>query len=319
MKTLDAADLLAAPPTPISWAVEGILPVGTVGDLAGPPGEGKSTLVLDLSMAIASGCGSWYGHPCIGGKVVLLGGERGSDATLARDLHRIHRGRTIERDRLLAPSSDDDHPPIWHWHAEGWVLTSWGKTISAWLQQLQPAMVILDTHMSVTAGTVQVDNAQQYAYGVELRRWAKALHGPVVLTLSHTNQLSAGQALSSRLHYLSRAGGNGLPGALRWAAGLSRLRPDDALAKQLGLEHRAEQSWLVALAISKANEMPRCPWSPGTPAIFELLPDGGIELLAAQGNATSTTPPKARRERTAAWLSSRDFPGTEVRHVPHWL
>jgi hypothetical protein len=57
MKTIDAADLLAAPPQPISWAVEGLMPIGTVGDLAGPPGAGKSTLILDLATAIASGDG----------------------------------------------------------------------------------------------------------------------------------------------------------------------------------------------------------------------------------------------------------------------
>ena len=320
MKILDAADLLAAPPPPMSWAVEGVIPLGAVGDLAGPPGEGKSTLVLDLAISIASGCGSWLGRPCISGSVVLLGGERGDDATLSRDLHRVRQGRHVERSRLMAPSSDGDHPPIWRWSSDGgWELTGWGHIITDWLALTTPALVVLDTHMAVTAGTNQLDNAQQYEFGIELRRWARMIGGPVVLTISHTNQFSAGQALSWRLHYLARAGGNGLPGALRWVAGLSRLRPDDALAKKLGLEKRAEQAWLVALAVSKGNEMPRCRWSPDTPAIFEMLPNGSVVLLDTHKAAAGDVSRYTEKQSRPAWLPGFEPQVSEVCHVPSWL
>jgi hypothetical protein len=41
MKILDAAHLLAVPPPRVIWAAEHFLPMSTVGDISGPPGERK--------------------------------------------------------------------------------------------------------------------------------------------------------------------------------------------------------------------------------------------------------------------------------------
>jgi len=319
MKIYGAANLLAAPPPPIRWAVEGILPMATIGDLAGPPGEGKSTLILDLATSIASGCGSWCRHACLSGKVVLLGGERGDEATLARDLHRVQRGRIIEPGNLLVPSDNNNHPPIWHWSSDGWVLTGWGMEVTSWLQKISPALVVLDTHMAVTSGTNQLDNTQQYAFGVELKRWSFDLGEPVVLTISHTNQGSAGLPLPWRLHYLSRAGGNGLPGSLRWVAGLSRLRPDDAIVKARGLEHEVQHKWLVAVAVSKANAMPPCAWSPDAPGIFELMPNGGLKLFNDEKEIVSASPRKVKKREMSDRSPGLQAQLAEVRRVPDWL
>ena len=55
IQIVDGAHLLATPPPKIAWAIDGLLPVGTVGDIFGPPGEGKSSLTLDFAIAVASG------------------------------------------------------------------------------------------------------------------------------------------------------------------------------------------------------------------------------------------------------------------------
>lgn len=56
-----AAELLAKQPPPIDWLVGGLLPTGTLGDVSGPPGDGKSTILLSLADHISRGA-AWYGQ-----------------------------------------------------------------------------------------------------------------------------------------------------------------------------------------------------------------------------------------------------------------
>ena len=283
IQIIDASSLLANPPPPIEWALEGVLPVGTVGDIFGPPGDGKSSLTLDFAVTVASGACNWYGLPCVAGPVVLLGGERSGIAAFSRDIHRAVRERRLDPSMLIVPQdANGECPPIWLWDRKGdcWTVTKWGEDVSSWLEGIRPALIIVDTLASAATGSNIIDQPQQYSLGVTIRQWAKKLGDPTVITVSHTNQASTLQELSWRLHYLSRAGGNGLPGALRWVAGVSRLRTDDALCAQLGLCQEARESRLVALGVSKHNEMPRPLWTNDAPSVFELGCNGGLCLVA---------------------------------------
>lgn len=59
-RLLTAADVLELPrPT---WRIKGVLPAQGIGAVYGPPGCGKSFLVLDMAGAIGSGR-DWFGHP----------------------------------------------------------------------------------------------------------------------------------------------------------------------------------------------------------------------------------------------------------------
>jgi archaellum biogenesis ATPase FlaH len=302
MQIIDAARLLENPPPPIEWALAGVLPVGTVGDIFGPPGDGKSSLTLDFAIAVASGAGTWFGLPCVAGPVVLLGGERSGMAAFSRDLHRAVRARQLDPGMLIVPQdAHGECPPLLAWDkkADSWDITSWGDEITEWLKSIRPALIIIDTLISAATGANIIDQPQQYALGVTIRRWAKNLCDPTVLTISHTNQASAQQELAWRLHYLSRAGGNGLPGALRWAAGVSRISPSDALCAQLNLCEKVRESRFIAFGVSKNNEMPRACWNNETPALFELKSDGGL-LLVADGNEVAQKLRQAATDKTDA-------------------
>ena len=297
IQIIDAAALLTTPPPPVQWLVEGYLPLGTVGDMSGPPGEGKSTLSLDLALAVASGTEAWYGLRCASGRVAILGGERSGVDAFARDLHRTAQARTIDAGRLLMPADNvGECPPLWAWDRQlnTWMPTAWGATVTEWLAEAQPALIIIDTLMSAALGCDQLDNPQQYALGREVQRWARSLGKPTVLSISHTNQASAKDSLAWRLHYLSRAGGNGLPGALRWVTGVSQVRPDDELAQTLGLAEQAAHHRLIAIGSSKHNEMPAPAWSHEHPAIFELRPDGGL-LLVRDGQTVAQCQQRVHR------------------------
>lgn len=281
VQIIDASSLLANPPPPIEWALEGVLPVGTVGDIFGPPGDGKSSLTLDFAVTVASGARNWYGLPCVAGPVVLLGGERSGIAAFSRDIHRAAKGRHLEPGQLLMPGNGNLRSALWQWVAKttSWEMTSWGEEITNWLKEARPALILIDTLTSAAQGANIIDQPQQYSLGVTIRMWARQMGDPTVLTISHTNQSSAQQEITWRLHYLSRAGGNGLPGALRWAAGATRLLPSDDMAAKLDLSEKARESRLLAFAVSKHNEMPLPRWHRDAPAIFEMMPEGGLLLL----------------------------------------
>lgn len=274
----DAADLLSKPTQPIDWLVDGILPTGTVGDVFGPPGEGKSTILLHLAMTIATGEGHWFGRRCASGRVAILGGEKSSEGAAARDLHRVWHRRAVGHGQLAISPQDE---PLWRWDrlSQCWMLTDAGQAETAALAVYRPALILLDTTMAVAVGGDQIDNVAQYSLGKTIQRWARDLGGATVLGVSHTNQASAKESAAWRLNYLSRAGGNGLPGALRWLAGMTRIRPDDDVAKLLGLEGESAKKKLVAFAVSKHNEIPTPHWHPNAPAIFEILQDGSLLLV----------------------------------------
>ncbi|PZP62252.1 MAG: hypothetical protein DI596_03830 [Azospira oryzae] len=298
IEIVDAAELLASPAPQIDWLVHGLIPLGTVGDVFGPPGDGKSTIVMDLALSISSGAGSWFGLRCASGQVVILGGERSGKDALARDLHRAAQGRRPDRGMLLFPClADADFPPMWRWdrQAQEWCATDWCQALTAWLAASPPVLVIIDTLLSVASGLDVLDVSQGYSLGQTIRRWARDLGGPTVLTVSHTSQAMARDELPWRLHWLSRQGSSGFPGAVRWAAGVSRIKDDDELAKVLGLAERAREGGLVALGVSKHNEMPRPVWNNQAPAIFHQRADGSL-LLVKDGREVSKALSEVARE-----------------------
>lgn len=270
----DAADLLKKPAPPIDWIIDDILPSETVGDFFGPPGEGKSTLAMSLILHLASDAGKWFGKRISGGPVVMLGGERSGPEALSRDLHRAWK-KGLEDGALIGPKI---HYPLFTWEKKNglWLRTSFCHNLMEHLHKIGPLLILLDTLQSCAMGD-PIDYNQQYQLGMEVQQMGRELRCSV-LTVSHTNQASVKETLDWRLNYLSRSGGNGLPGAFRWICGLSRLRHDDEIVKQLNLGSQIHKK-LVAFAVSKHNEMGEPAWSRFNPAIFEIMPDGGLTMV----------------------------------------
>ncbi|MDA8260708.1 MAG: AAA family ATPase [Betaproteobacteria bacterium] len=284
IRITDAHDLMVCHPGPVDWVIDGLVPLGTTFDVFGPPGVGKTTLLTDLALAFASEDGSWQGRACWGGPVVILGGERTSEQALARDLWRTGRKQPPRGGLILPTQADGSSPPIWTWNrradggAGAWLLTEWGLRITDLLLSTRPVMVIIDTIMSAAGGCDLLDQPQQYKLGATILAWSKAVGCALTATVSHTNQASASLGFAERLDYTSRAGGNGLPGALRQIAGVTALgssASDLALKKACGLESSAD---LFLFGFSKFNEAPRPDWNKSSPAVFGQ-PCGKLELV----------------------------------------
>jgi hypothetical protein len=265
MKEFHSSELLASTAPAVEFIVDGLLPAGSAGaDISGPPGEGKSTIALSLCAAVSTGR-PWFGLRTACAPAAWITGEASSRNALARDLQRLN----IPHDSdilFIAPERE-----LFRFESDHWGTTDEGERVLARLGEMNVGFVILDTIGSLVAGSREIDNDQQRQLARHLRA---CLQGLTWLTVSHTNQSSAKDDLPWRLHYLSRAGGNGFPGALRWAAGVSALH--DAEIESLGL--LAGRRY-VALGGSKHNEMGRPVWTNRAPAIFEITETGALVLV----------------------------------------
>ncbi|MHB8545049.1 MAG: AAA family ATPase, partial [Leptospirales bacterium] len=228
---------------------------------------------------IANGGGCWFGQNCLSGPVIVLGGEKSSRAVWRRDFERL--GKVTRPGSFLIPELDG---PLWKWdRREGvWIKTPSYKEAVRGIKRIKPVLVIGDTIMRLGLGIDQIDNAQQAALGLELEELAVEA-GCLFLTIGHTNQASTKEALSWRLHYLSRAGGNGLPGVLRYCFAVTRIHRAD-VQKNGELEEMfspEEVSFrkLIACGVSKGNEIPTAVWTNNNPAFFEIMPSGEIMML----------------------------------------
>ena len=283
---LDLGSLLKEKPKSIEWLIDGVLPAATCGDVFGPPGGGKSSLVLSLALHVAAGGGEWFGRRVAGGRVMILGGEKSSSDVWVRDLARGAHGlnREIEPGRIIAV--DSHAGPVWAWTREGWDIGEGYDLAVAEAKEFRPTLTIIDTIGRGALGQDPIDIAQQQQLANMLEKF-RARVGGTLLTVSHTNQASGKDTLRNRLRYESRAGGNGLPGHLRWLLAVTPVRAEEsALWLGVDLDDEAEVELhemrrLIAVAVAKHNEMPAPPegWAFHTPAVFEMMQDGSLLSL----------------------------------------
>ncbi len=324
IRVVDGHDLMTSPTEPMDWIVQGLIPSGATLDVFGPPGAGKSSLLTDFAVAFAGETGLWHGRAIQGGPVALLGGERTSAGALQRDLKRTGRPAPARGGLTIPVDAQGDFPPMWRWdrRADGgsgeWLLTEWGVRVTDWVTGARIRVAILDTILSVAQGSDLLNQPQQYSLGKTIMGWTRLTGLDASITVSHTNQASAKESISSRLDYLSRAGGNGLPGAIRHIAGLTKLNPeiDGKLAAALGTYPQQDES-LFAFGWSKYNEMPRPDWTNHSPSIFTQR-SGQVELLFTgdevrdamglyQRAAEAAGQDKKQRRRDKAKASHDDF------------
>ncbi len=292
MKVFHSRELLATPPRPVQFIVDGILPVTLIPcDISGPPGDGKSTIVLSLAEHVSTGK-KWFGHQVQQRVVAWVAAESSDPDAISRDLWRLQ----ADPESDIAVIFPEAEMFRWNKRELVWELTDEGGLIIQFCRDAGIGLLVIDTLGSVCAGLEEINNDQQR----QLARMLKKTIRIPTITISHTNQASARDTLSWRLHYLSRAGGNGFPGAIRWAAGVSKLQEQDV--ESIGYRFDKSEiasSRLVAFGVSKHNEIPR----PATcnndePMIFEINPSGRLSL-AADGVSVS-----AHKRQAAAYTKA---------------
>ena len=274
MKILDVYELQQKDDKPINWVVEGILPSGLVGDVYGPPDEGKSTILSHLALSISSKQEKWFGRKIANGRVAIIGGEKSSEDAWVRDIHRIGaETKLTERGQMCI---DMDDKPLWKFdkRAGEWLNTEEHKVLIEYLKTFEPVLVIIDTLSRATIGGNIIDYEQQSLLARKVEEIRHHLN-TTIISISHTNQASASANISNRLHWMSRSGSSGLPGIFRWMAGVTRVKEDDDI-EQLK-SYNLQENKIVTFAVSKCNEIPPPLWNIYNPLVLHI--NGGIDLI----------------------------------------
>lgn len=200
-----AADLEGVTPKPRTWVVPDMIPAGAVTLLSGDGGVGKSTLALQLAVAVATGT-EWLGLKAARGSVVLLSAEDDRD-----ELHRRLIATCAEQAVTLADLTD-----LYFMAAAGEDLllaipetasnavrpTALYRQFSGEVSHLTPRLVIIDTAADVFGGN-ENDRAQVRSFLTLLRSLCR-LSDTAVLLLAHPS-------------VAAMATGRGVSGSTAWA------------------------------------------------------------------------------------------------------
>lgn len=301
MKIRDGYELSQEQPEEIIWLVENLIPFGIAGDVFSMPDCGKSSIFLSLLAAIANKEKSWFGYKLMTGKTVYVGGEKSSDKVWVRDLKRATSG--IKEKGSF--TNLDPETALWTWKKDEWKTTPEYDEIVSYINVLKPVVTVLDTISRVALGNNPVDLTQQVLLAQKVEELQQTIGG-TVLTISHTNQSSMNDVLSNRLHFLSRSGGNGYPGWLRWLMGMTNLSTTEKA--KLGID---EYKKIVAVAVAKTNEIPQ-PMPRGNrfnPILFEITKTGELQMVDKDCEAVSMP---GKRQNMKAKLTK---PAARILHV----
>ncbi len=294
MKIRDGYELSQEPTEEIIWLVENLIPYEIAGDIFSMPDCGKSSIFLSLLSAIANKEAYWFGYKIMSGKVAYVGGEKSSNKVWTRDLHRASAG--IHKKGSF--TNLDPETALWAWNKDEWVTTPEYQEIVDHINVLKPVVTVIDTISRVALGNNPVDLTQQVMLAQKVEQLQQAIGG-TVLTISHTNQSSMNDVLSNRLHFLSRSGGNGYPGWLRWLMGMTNLSTVEK--EKMGFDEFAK---IIAVSVSKHNEIPS-PMPRGNrfnPILFEITKTGELQMIDM--DFKSSAMPGKRQNKKANLMKS---------------
>lgn len=169
---------LAALPA-LEWLIQDVYVAGTLADVFGDSGDGKSFVVLDQSLCIATGK-SWHGRPVRQGKVLYLCGEgkHGINERVAAWEAEYNDGRPVSDSAFLMFA---DVTPLSKASPE----KARFQALTRMLGRLRPDVIVVDTLARYAEG-VEENSATDMGRVVSVvDQWAKIL-GATVILVHHT-------------------------------------------------------------------------------------------------------------------------------------
>jgi hypothetical protein len=176
--------------TPIPWVVEGFFSQGSVSLLFGKPGSKKTYLTMDAALHVALGL-DWLGHHVEQGPVLFIDEESG-----LRRLKR--RWRELARCHGV---TEDQELPVYFTSLEQFTLGSGTDDILALEQiinQVQPALIIVDALVDITGGSDENDARQMHRVMQDLRYLADR-HSVAIAVIHHSGKAGAYRGSSAIL------------------------------------------------------------------------------------------------------------------------
>ncbi len=221
-----------APPPPRKWLLrdsrangEGVLPLGVVGQLVAEGGAGKTQLLMQLAIAVATGTRWIDTFETTKGRVLLGFGEEDLDEAKRR----AFRGRRAtsapipSRDSMVALPLRGTACALIERDKEGnGRETQFGAWLKRYIAENGPWSLIIVDPLSRFAGLdAETDNAAGTRYIQALEALAP---DATVLGSHHTNKLARGQG--GRVEPHSARGSSSIIDGPRWVATLARERFD---------------------------------------------------------------------------------------------
>jgi len=309
------------PLEPMRWLATRRIPAADATILSGDGGGGKTTVALQLAVAVERGLGDWLGTVCETGPVIFFSGEE-PKPEMRRRLERVARKRGIEPADLEALHfhfADPDACLLGIGRPNGPIVpTPLFESFKVAAMAIRPALIVVDS-IAATFGGNQNDRVHARSFVGMFRRLAQDVDCAVLL-LDHpslsgiTSGTGRGgsmdwqNATRGRLHLETldntaegeadrilevKKTNYGKPGEkvpLRWEDGCFVLQSDIPAPARIAAEHTADQVYLDCLdaaTVQGRNVFP------GTgkgyaPGVFADMPEAkskGIRkpgLVAAQ-------------------------------------
>ena len=328
LQTITARELVAMKLPPMRMVVGNYVPAGLL-LLAGDPKVGKSLLMQDLALSVATGMPAWGNLAVEQGDVLYFANEGGQQS---------FRDRLVKMLNLEVEALDADEVEELDIVPKRMCITKSDEPlgdrlevqIAWWLaEQVDPRLVVIDTYSSVApaggGGNRHQDDYNALAGLADLAtKWPNTLFAVV-----HHTRKAEGDDIMHRI-----SGSNGMGAATDGMAVLTRktasqqcllnIRPRNAEESELVVERGPDLRWRVC------DDTERGKLSEGRQAILEWLdanPDGGSpkDVAAAldmdQVNVRQYLSQMAEARQVQkprrGWYQPSAGPGSSDPHDPH--
>jgi RecA-family ATPase len=165
------------------WLATNRIPAGDVTILSGDGGGGKTTVALQLAVAVEQGLGDWLGTTCEDGQVIFFSGEE-PENEMRRRLKRVARQRGIEPADILGLHfhfADPDRCMLGISRPNGSMApTELFESFAAAALAVRPALIVVDSIAAVFGGN-QNDRVHARTFVGMFRRLAREADCAILL------------------------------------------------------------------------------------------------------------------------------------------
>lgn len=220
---------------PLRWLALNRIPAGDVTILSSDGGGGKTTIALQLCVAVERGLGDWLGTTVETGPVLFVSAEE-DDHEIRRRIERICRGRGIDPhagDRLHLHFPDLESSLFASAGKGPLLFTDLHRSFVATVDRLRPVLVVIDAVAAVFGGDHR-DRAQVRAFMSSFRKLAMRT-GAAIVFLDHPS-------------VSGMAEGSGRAGSVDW---------NNTVRSRLYMSSVADDNDARELEVKKANRGPK--------------------------------------------------------------
>jgi RecA-family ATPase len=301
------------PLEPMRWLATNRVPAGDATILSGDGGGGKTTVALQLAVAVEQDLQEWFGTTCEAGSVIFFSGEE-PEHEMRRRLDRVARKRGLEPsdiENLHFHFADPDGCLLGIGRPNGPIVpTPLFAALRAAALQIRPVLIVVDS-IAATFGGNQNDRVHARSFVGMFRRLAREADCAVLL-LDHpslsgiTNGTGRGgsmdwqNATRARLHLetvdgdedgaervlevkKTNYGPNGEKVKLRWEDGCFVPLGGAPASAQAATFNAADRAYLACLdrLAEQGREVREHPGRNFAPAVFADMPEAASTTTKA--------------------------------------